>query len=133
MRSVAGTDIPVIHVVVRIERFLWRTLFLGYVLQIDADASPCAEAAPHGVNQHVGWLQVRGGIRVACLPPFDAGQCRSLVTRTSDLDEWMHRRAPLRGSDTRCFTSLLTVVRWPRRITMAVAFLLCGELEQPLE
>src|SRR5690349_1858908 len=78
-RRLAATDLPVVHVVVGIERFLLGPHGFRHMLQVDANARPGAEAAPHRVDEHVRRLQVSGSFGVTRFPAFDAGKCGGLV------------------------------------------------------
>ena len=66
------------HVVVGIERFLRRPQLLRHVLQVDADARPGAEPSAHRVDQHVGRLEVRRRVRMACSASARARRARRL-------------------------------------------------------
>src|ERR671910_769486 len=55
------------RVVVDLERFLRRPLFLGDVLQIHADPPPGLETTAHRVDEHVGGLKVPRGHGVPVL------------------------------------------------------------------
>src|SRR5512143_2975033 len=69
----AGPE-PRTRVVVGVGLLLRRAQVLRHVLEVHADAGPRRGAPAHGVDQHVGRLQVRGGLRVARLPALEAGQ-----------------------------------------------------------
>ena len=56
------------------------------VLQVDPDARPGAEAAAHRIDQHVGRLQMRRGVRMPRPPALETGQRVFLLLRAPDLD-----------------------------------------------
>ena len=56
------------------ERLLRRPQLGRDVLQVDADPRPGGRAAAHGVDQHVGGLEVRGRLGVALLPALQPGE-----------------------------------------------------------
>ncbi len=86
------------------------------MLQIDAYACPGAVAPAHGVDQDVGWLQVRRRLRVACSPALQSRQGVAIAARTANLDERVF--LSLRGLDARRLGRLPLVVRRPRRSPM---------------
>ena len=56
---------PVVRLVVWIERFLWRPQIVRHVLEIHADSRPRVKPASHRIHEHVGRLEMRGGVRMA--------------------------------------------------------------------
>ena len=119
--------LPIVGRIVRIERFLRRPQLLRHVLQVHADARPGVKPAAHGIDEHVGGREVRGGLGVTRLPALETGErIRLFAARARSRSADASRPRPPRpgGADgwTRArFTRLLLVVRRPRRIAQPVA------------
>jgi len=57
------------------------------VLQVDADARPGLEPPAHRIDQHVGGLEVRSGVRVSRFPALEAGERIFLRAGPADLEQ----------------------------------------------
>ena len=66
----------------------------GTCCRVDADAGPGGEPSSHGIDEHVGRLQMRRSLRMTLLPPFEACQRVVFLSRASDLNERMFGRSP---------------------------------------
>ena len=69
------------------------------MLEIDADPRPGAVAPAHGVDQHVGRLQMRRSLRMSRFPAFHSRQRVLFAASASDLDQRL--RFDLRFDDLR--------------------------------
>src|SRR5215470_5666722 len=114
------------------------------MLQVHADPCPGAEPAAHGIDEHVGRLQMRSRFLVAFFPALETGERCILVRRPANFDQRIFppslfelrrtcRWPPLRGLDACGLAGLFPVMRRPRRVALSFAFLLGRELEQPLD
>jgi hypothetical protein len=93
------------------------------VLQVHAHARPRVEAPAHGVHEHVGRLQMCGGLRVARAPAFESGQRLLLAIGASDLDQRVDGYAAARWLDAGRLAGLLAVLRRPWRVAKAISLL----------
>ena len=59
MRRAVRRLAPIVDVLVRIQRLLWRPYAFRDVLQVDAHTRPRAKAAAHRVNQNIRRLKMR--------------------------------------------------------------------------
>jgi len=64
------------------------------VLQIDPNPRPRVKSPAHRVDQHVGGLQMRGGVGVPRLPSLQSRERIVLALRAGDLDQRELRRPP---------------------------------------
>src|SRR5262245_26832841 len=118
------------NVLVGIERLLRRTQGLRYVLEVQADARPRAEAAAHRVHEDVRVLQMRAGVRVPRLPSLETRERVGLFTRASDLDERLRRGATARWRHARSLARLLAIVRRPRRVAESFGLVTRRQFEE---
>ena len=108
-RRAGSLTCPVVrHVVVRIERLLRRPQLVRHVLQVHADARPGLKAAAHRIDEHVGRLEVRGGLGVARLPALEAGERIFLLaargrSRSADASDVRRRDGCTRAGSPACF------------------------------
>ena len=58
----------------RVEGFLRGPPFNRDVLQVHTDAGPGLKATAHGVNEHIGRLEMRGNLRMASFPALEPGE-----------------------------------------------------------
>jgi hypothetical protein len=63
------------------------------MLQIDSDPRPCLKAAAHGVDEDIGWLQMRHCLGMPALPSFESCQGIRFLACPSDFDQRMFRSA----------------------------------------
>src|SRR3954463_15092936 len=113
---------------VGIERFLGRTQLRRHVLQVDANAVPRGVAPAHLVDEHVGGLEMPGGLGMAFLPALETGERLLLLLRAADFDQ--RQFLALGRLHARRLPALLAVVRRPRRVALAMLF---KQFEQRLE
>ena len=115
-RAAAG-DVPHSSALVRIERFLRGPQLFGNVLQIDADARPRVKPAAHGVHEHVGGLQMRGGLGMARFQRSSPASASAFRCARPISTSGLARLSVRRDGCTRArLAGLLPVVRRPRRI-----------------
>src|SRR4051812_44914259 len=95
-RGAGAADVPVVHVFIRIGRFLWWPDLLGYVLQVHTHARPGRESSTHRVDHYVSRFEMVRGLRMTRLPAVETGDRIRLLTSASDLEERVLRltRAP---------------------------------------
>ena len=124
---------PAANFFVRIECFLGRTQFFGHVLQVDPNARPGVKPSSHRIDEHVGWLEMRRGLRVARAPALETGKCVLLLFRAPDLDERARRYPSARRLHARRFIRLLLIVRRPGRVAQPLLCMTLGELQQAVD
>jgi len=85
---------PLVGSVIRIERLLSGPELDRHVLEVDADAGPCAKSAAHRIHEHVDRFQMRARVRVTDLPSLEACQSVSFFLGASNFDKGVRRRSP---------------------------------------
>src|SRR5215207_9553131 len=84
-------------IVVDLERRLFGTPRLGYMLQVHPDAVPERARAAHAVDEHVGRLEQLHHVGMLRLPLLEPLERLGLRLRSRDLDERHRGLAPSRA------------------------------------
>jgi hypothetical protein len=71
----------------RIQGLLRRAQGFGDVFEIHAYTGPCAESSSHGIDEHIGRMQMRGSLRVSPPPALETFERVLFALRPANFNE----------------------------------------------